>query len=161
MVVSKDKVNMDRKEKSTEELINTYFGYLIKEKGFTYDGKFFDSDKLRLFINAGRRHLDISIWLKSKPKFTETSFSWFMRSKNIDMKLHGDLEENFSILSKHFYQHLDELNSDREDWFLPTLQCRFETVMRDSNKKLEERLNIESERQLYEYIKAIDSIWNP
>lgn len=143
------------------ELTKKYFWFLVTDFNLYYIEKenLFTNNKVSIYISDFDRLIpNIQLWLKSEPLFTRLSLSWFVSERETA----SSLEDNFAYYSNVFREHAPELINKLDNLLLPALKRFYISLFEMQNMSSEEFLKKNFYyKQLFDYIKEKDPLWNP
>jgi hypothetical protein len=160
----------------TDALNRQYFDFLKYVYGFSYsggtygDGTYSSQDievSLRVtgYTAGVLSWVEVYIWFKQEPKYTESNIQWIADYWGIavDLKdLGSSLRRNYQKLSSFFHEHATEILYSHEEWLLPTMKLHFEKALDFSyGGNLQALLTTPSSADLYHYLKNQDPNWKP
>jgi len=157
------------KRAATVELIDKYFGFLVKEYGFKrLDATTFDNGYIQIGIESDDPKSiapEITFWLKSEPGFTRIELGWLLFEQIDRAKTwqSTSYEENFAYYANKFHENADQLIYSPNSLLLPGMKRLFINMIKFDRLTKANYLNNMSPnaRKYYQYIKKKDPKWDP
>jgi len=159
-----------KNEKTFQQLVEEYFGFLITDYGFSYDRsqQLYSNKHINIYVTFAHRATPrIEFRIISEPNFTqfelEDLISDYITFEEIHNGSRISIEENFSYFSRLFRRHAQKLVYELDSLVLIALKKRFILLGKPLDLVSDNFLqNIpQGFKQQYEYIKERDKNWNP
>ena len=145
------------------EMVEKYFGFLIEEYQFAYDGRFvFTSPKVRIEMGIGHKTPRIYIHRVGEPDFTnmilEVVILYFEgKLPKINFEVHP-LEHNIKFMAKVLRDRARKIMNDIDEWWIPVQLYHY----KKAEKKYKDRHQLEgflsSYKRNHDYLKSKGAI---
>ena len=155
-----------------DEIIRSYFDFLIVEYGFDYQGyddgwTIYISDNVIIECRVGRSVPSMRFKMPLDNENISVSFGIVLEVLGIIIKDYYDedifragLEKGIILLKTYFWKVAETIINQPETWWLDSIKLKFDKDENMYLKSGQDVIILQGYRKYYQYIKSKDPTWN-